>query len=363
MRPFLTENYGNPSAGYRFGKESRKAVETAREQVANLIGAEPSEIIFTSCGTESTNTAIGSALRSYPNKLRIVTSTVEHSATVETCRDLEAQGVEIGRAGVDQNGFLDLEAFREALKQPPAALASVIWANNETGVLTPVSEAAEIAAESGVMFHADAVQAVGKIEVDVRTLPIAMLSISGHKIHAPKGVGALFVNRNVRFHPLLFGGGQENERRSGTENLASIVGLGKAAEIAKAATPDLRDRFEKTVCERIPGVEVNGNRENRLPNTSNLHFPDVDAEAMLILLDERGICCSPGSACSTGSKHGSAVLTAMGFSETRSKSSLRFSFSQFNTEMEIDEAVEKIVESVTRIREVMPKSAGPVALT
>lgn len=362
MLPFLTEAYGNPSSAYTFGKRSRRAVDTAREQVAALIGAEPGEIVFTGCGTESINTALHSALRCYPERRRILTTTVEHSATNKTCADLEKQGVETSKGPVDSEGRLRLDEFRPDAN---TALVSVILANNETGVLSPIAEAAAAADEAGVLFHTDAVQAVGKIPVSVKSAPIHLLSISGHKLHAPKGVGVLFVSRHVRFHPFLFGGGQENERRSGTENVASIVGLGKAAEIAGREDRTrqllaLRDRFEAQLRAKLSDIEVNGDADHRLPNTSNLHFPGIEAQALLVLLDNAGVCASPGSACSTGSTHGSAVLTAMGFSERRAKGSLRFSVSRFTTPAEIDEACESVVRAVERVRSVMPAVGGAV---
>lgn len=363
MLPFLREAYGNPSAAYTFGKASRLAVENAREQVAALIDAQPSEIVFSSCATESINTAIQSALRCFPDRRRIVTTSVEHSAMEKPCQDLEAQGVEVFRASVDRGGILDLNEYRSGLKTG-AALASVILANNETGVISPIDEAAAAANEAGVLFHTDAVQAVGKIQVSVKKTSAHLLSISGHKLHAPKGVGALFVSRHVRFQPLIFGGGQENERRSGTENVAGIVGLGKAAELARQDHEQqllsMRDTFESKLRTRLPEVEINGDPERRLPNTSNLHFPGIDAEALLVLLDKAEIYASPGSACSTGSLHPSAVLTAMGMTEKRAKSSLRFSFSRLNSPNEIDEAVDAICASVDRVLSVMGPAGGPV---
>ena len=240
----------------------------------------------------------------------------------------------------------------------------MILANNETGVISPIEEAAAAANEAGTLFHTDAVQAVGKIPLSVKKTPAHLLSISGHKLHAPKGVGALFVSRHIRFQPLIFGGGQENERRSGTENVAGIVGLGKAAELAREDHAQqllaLRDAFESNLRARLPEIEINGDPKNRLPNTSNLHFPEIDAEALLVLLDKKEICASPGSACSTGSLHPSAVLTAMGMSEKRAKSSLRFSFSRMNSPNEVDEAVDAICAGVERVRSVMGPAGGPV---
>tara|TARA_R110002096_G_scaffold114770_7_gene248818 strand:- start:7024 stop:8184 length:1161 start_codon:yes stop_codon:yes gene_type:complete len=365
MLPLLSENYGNPSAGYRFGKTARKAIEHAREQVAALIGADPSEIVFTSCGTESINTALQSAVRTFPDRRHLVATTTEHSATTQPCLNLESSGLEITRVAVDASGLPDVAAFREAVAKQPTAIASVIWANNETGVISPIEEMAEAAHDQGTLFHTDAVQAVGKIPVSVKDSPIHLLSLSGHKLHAPKGVGALYVSRNVRFTPLLFGGGQENNRRSGTENVASIVGLGKAAELAREGaekTREMRDTFETRILGKFDFVSVNGHRDQRLPNTSNLHFRGIDAEAILILLDQEGVCCSPGSACSTGAKHPSAVLTAMGFDEAHAKSSVRFSFSSLNTLKEVEDAVGKLERVISRIQSVMPSDDGPVSI-
>lgn len=371
MLPWLSETgYGNPSSGYRFGKASRKAIDQAREQVAALIDAEPGEIVFTSCGTESNNTALTSAARCHPDRKIIVTSTAEHSAIDNPCAFLESTGYDVRRNPVDSLGHLDLDALRESVAPGQTAILSLIWANNETGILSPVEEAAAIAAEAGALFHSDAVQAVGKHPVSVRDSGIALLSLSGHKLHAPKGVGALYVSRHIRFQPLLHGGGQENDRRSGTENVASIVGLGQAAEIMRAALIDghadrlraLRDRFEKGVLAAVEGAEVNGDPDPgaRLTNTSNLYFPGVDGEGLLILLDEAGVCCSPGSACGSGSVKPSRVIKAMGHSNERARSSVRFSFSMFNTEPEIDEAVAALAKAVGKLRVVMPKGGSRV---
>ncbi|MEX2578527.1 MAG: aminotransferase class V-fold PLP-dependent enzyme [Verrucomicrobiales bacterium] len=366
MLPWLGDQYGNPSGGYRFGKAARGAVDHAREQVASLIGAHPEEIVFTSGGTESNNTAIRSALALRPDRKTIVTSTVEHSAVDEVFRFFASTGYEARFNPVDSLGRLDLEAWRTNLGNDDAALASLIWANNETGVLSPVEEAATIAAERDVCFHTDAVQAVGKIPISVADAPIHALSMSAHKLHGPKGVGALFVNRRLRFNPLLIGGGQENERRSGTENVPGIVGFGVAAELAArhledtAALATLRNSFEKAITDAVEGTEINGDPDNRLPTTSNLYFPGIDGEGLLILLDEAGICCSPGSACSTGSVKPSRIVKAMGFSSARARSSVRFSFSRFTTRDELDEAVVAIAKAVGKLRVVMPSGGGGV---
>ena len=369
MLPWLDEEYGNPSGGYRFGKRARKAVEEARERVAALIGAHPEEIVFTSGGTESNNTAVRSALALRPERRALLTSSVEHSAIDELVTFLvenDPAGYEPRFNPVDEEGALDLEAWKAHLADDQVAIASLIWANNETGILSPIEEAAAMAAERDVYFHTDAVQAVGKIPIRVDELPVQALSLSGHKFHGPKGIGALYLNRNARFHPLLIGGGQESDRRSGTENVPAIVGLGVAAVISAsrfeetARVAENRDAFETAVLERIAGVEVNGDPGNRLPNTSNLYFPGVDGEGLLILLDEAGVCCSPGSACSTGSVQPSRIVRAMGHSSARARGSVRFSLSRFTTREEIDESVDAIEKAVGKLRVVLPSGGGRV---
>lgn len=360
MMPWLTGHYGNPSAGYRFGREASRAVEEARGQVAGLIGAQPEEIVFTSGGTESNNAAIRSALALRPDHRAILTSTVEHSAVEEVVKYFESTGYEARFNPVDSLGHLDLEAWKENLAKGGVALASLMWANNETGVISPVAEAASMAAEHDVYFHTDAVQAVGKIPVQVASLPLHALSISAHKLHGPKGIGALWLSRHARFLPQSLGGGQENERRSGTENVPAIVGFGVAAALAARALESapaiaaLRDRFENAVRESLPGVEINGDQHSRLPNTCNLYFPGVDGEGLLILLDESGVCCSPGSACSTGQVKPSRIVRAMGHPNARARGSVRFSLSRFTTAGEIDEAVAAVAKAVGKLRVVLP---------
>ncbi len=358
MMPFLTEFYGNPSSGYRFGKQVGKALDLARERVAGLLGCEPAEIVFTSCGTESTNAAIHSALLMDRDRQHIVTTRVEHSATLKHCEALAKRGTEVTWLGVDPRGQVDLAELDRAIR-PDTALVSVMWANNETGVIFPVEEIAAIVRKKGALFHTDAVQAIGKIPLRLTDAKINFLSLSGHKLHCPKGVGVLYVNRRTRFAPYLIGGGQENAKRAGTENVSSIVGLGKACEIAGAfldheATEvrGMRDEFESSLVSRIEGAQVNGDIANRLPNTSNLSFEGVDSEGVLMLLDQHGICCSSGSACTTGSVHASHVLKAMGFSDDRARASLRFSFSRFNTREEVARAIEVVPQVIGKLRRV-----------
>jgi cysteine desulfurase len=356
MVPFLQEQYGNPSSVYSFGRVAAKAVATAREQVAALLRCDPSEIIFTSCGTESDNSAIQSALSIDPDRKHLVTSKVEHSAIIKQAEALARRGYEVTWLEVDSSGVINLDDLEKAIRKD-TAIVSLMWANNETGVLFPIEEAAEICRSKGTLFHTDAVQAVGKIYIDLGLVPVNFLSLSGHKLHAPKGVAALYVNRRTRFSPYLIGGGQENKKRGGTENTASIVALGRAAELALAALKEenvrvktLRDRFEQGLLETVSSVKVNGDRTRRLPNTSNLAIEGVDSEGMLMLLDQRGICCSAGSACTAGSLEPSHVLRAMGFSNDRARGSLRFSFSRFNSEVEVEEALRIIPHSVEKLR-------------
>ncbi len=359
MLPWLREFYGNASAGYRFGKKARKAIDEAREKVAALLGALPEEIVFTSGGTESNNTAIHSALELRPERRGLLCSEVEHSAIVDVLKHCESRGYQLIRNPVDSQGWLDLEAWKEAVATGDLAIACLIWANNETGVMSPLAEAAEIAAQHDVFFHADAVQAVGKIPVRVADLPLHTLSMSAHKIHGPKGIGALWINRRARFAPQSIGGGQESGRRSGTENVPGIVGLGVAAELAITAVENrekiarLRDRFEHGVLEAVEGCQVNGDPLNRLPNTSNLYFPGIDAEGLLILLDNAGVCCSPGSACSTGQMKPSRILLAMGLPSARARSSVRFSISRYTTEEEIDQGIHAVAQAAQKLRVVM----------
>ncbi|HZC34716.1 MAG TPA: cysteine desulfurase NifS [Chthoniobacterales bacterium] len=360
MLPFLKEQYGNPSSAYSFGKRVARAVEHAREQVATLLGCEPSEILFTSCGTESDNTALQSALSVNQDRRHIITSKVEHSAIVKHAEALARRGYEVTWLEVDAKGMIDLAQLENAIR-PDTAVVSLMWANNETGVLFPIEEVAEICRKQQTIFHTDAVQAVGKIPINLNVNSIQFLSLSGHKLHAPKGVGALYVNRRARFFPFLIGGGQENKRRGGTENAGSIVALGKAAELAATQMEkedrfvrELRDSFEQGALERIPGITVNGDRHQRLPNTTNLSIDGIDSEAMLMILDQQGVCCSAGSACTTGSLEPSHVLRAMGLSNEQARASLRFSFGRTNTMEEVHRGLEILIRAVKKLREMAP---------
>lgn len=366
MLPWLREGYGNPSSAYAMGKAAADAIATARGQIAELLGCSDSEIIFTSCGTESINTAMLSACAADPDRTHVVTSAVEHSATMKLCDHLAQRGYAITRLPVDGAGLLDTERLESAI-DPETAVVSLLWANNETGVLFPVGEIAEVCRRKRVLLHMDAVQAVGKVPIRLDGSGIHTLSLSGHKLHAPKGVGALFVSRRSRFTPLLRGS-QERGRRGGTENVASIVGFGKAAELASTGMREnmerirrLRDRFEEEILAAVPGATLNGDREARLPNTSNISFQGVESEGALMLLDMQGICCSAGSACTTGSVHASHVLKAMGLSNDAARSSLRFSFGRLNTDQDVDQGLEHIPKIIARLREMSP--AGSPVIT
>ena len=367
MLPFLTKFYGNPSSAYAFGKQVRNAIDLARERVATLLGCTPSEIVFTSGGTESNNSAINSALRLDPKRQHILTTAVEHSAILRHCEDLATRGAQVTFLGVDQEGKLDLEEVERAIR-PQTAIVSVMWANNETGVLYPIDAIARIARRRHVLFHTDAVQAVGKLPMKLAESGINFLSLSAHKFHGPKGVGALYVNRQTRFSPLIFGGSQENKRRAGTENVASIVGLGKAAERAHAAMGEeqtrvrkLRDHFESQLLEQVPGTFVNGSTRTRLGNTTNLAFSGVEAPALLLMFDQHGLCSSIGSACLTGSLQSSHVLRAMKLDEERARGSVRFSLGRYNTEAEIEKALGIISGVIKRLRALSPATESVLA--
>ncbi|MCX5837138.1 MAG: cysteine desulfurase NifS [Deltaproteobacteria bacterium] len=360
MLPYFHDLYGNPSSMHSFGGQVARKIREAREQVAALIGATPDEIIFTSCGTESDNAAILSALATYPERRHIVTSRVEHAAVKSLCANLAGQGYRVTELPVDKNGILDLEQFAGSLT-PDTAVVSLMWANNETGVIFPVQKAAELARERGIPFHTDAVQSIGKIPINVQKSAIDMLSCSGHKLHAPKGIGVLYLRKGTRFSPFLIGGHQEKGRRGGTENTPSIVGLGKACELAarnmdaeNTTVKRLRDRLESALLTRIPKCRVNGDIQQRLPNTTNISFEFVEGEGILLLMDEHGICASSGSACTSGSLQPSHVLRAMGVPFTMAHGSIRFSLSVYNTQEEIDFVIEKLPPIIERLRGMSP---------
>jgi cysteine desulfurase len=357
MRPYLTELYGNPSSIHRFGSQVGQKIAEARAQVAALIGAaDPVEVIFTSCGTEGDNAAIRGMLEAQPNKRHIVTTQVEHSAVLGLCQHLEKKGYRVTWLGVDQNGVLDLEELRAALSDD-TALVSIMWANNETGVIFPVAEIGAIVRAKGIPFHVDAVQAAGKLPLRVKDLPVDLLTISGHKFYAPKGVGALYVRRGITFPPFMIGGHQEKNRRAGTENVASIIGMGRAAEITlnrlagdSPRIKILRDRLENLLLEACPDSRVNGDRQMRLPNTLNMSFRYLEGESILVLLDQQGICASTGSACTAGSAEPSHVLRAMGVPPDWLQGAVRFSLGRFNTEEEVLYVNEKVPTIVKRLQ-------------
>ena len=368
MLPWLESEFGNPSSLYSLGRRSAAALTKAREQVASLVGAQPSEIIFNSCGTEATNTAILSALAIDPDKRHIITSAVEHSATIKLCEYLATRGYEITWLPVDKDGILDPEKLESAITAD-TAVVSLLWANNETGVLFPIDEIVSITTRRKVPLHLDAVQAAGKVPINLEELGVQYASLSAHKLYAPKGVGALYVNRRARYTP-LFRGSQEESKRGGTQNVASIIAFVKAAELAQAhllmaaeRIGKLRDHFEQTLLSTVAGVRRNGTDEPRLPNTSNLTFTGIEAETALLLFDKEGLCCSAGSACSSGSINPSHVLTAMGVSRDEARASLRFSLGRTTTDTEIDRALEIIPRVIAKLRAAQPASGSPVHIT
>lgn len=369
MIPFYTEQYGNPSSMHSFGNKVGFALKQARKQIQTLLGAEhDSEIIFTSCGTESDSTAILSALKAQPERNEIITTVVEHPAVLSLCEHLEKEGYKVHYLKVDKKGRLDLDEYKNLLSDR-VAVVSVMWANNETGTLFPVLEMAELANAAGVMFHTDAVQAVGKIPMDLKTSKIDMLSISGHKLHAPKGIGVLYLRRGVRFRPLLRGGHQERGRRAGTENAAAIVALGQAAEMAmvhmefeNTNVKAMRDRLEQGILSSVSHCFVTGDPDNRLPNTCNIAFEFVEGEAILMLLNKLGIAASSGSACTSGSLEPSHVMRAMDIPFTAAHGSIRFSLSRYNTMEEIERVIEAMPPIMEKLRKLSPYwgDQGPV---
>lgn len=370
MLPFFTEQFGNPSSLHNFGNRVGAALKKARQSVQTLLGAEhDSEIIFTSCGTESDSTAILSALKAQPERKEIITTTVEHPAILTLCDQLATEGYTVHKLEVDNRGRLDLDVYKSLLSDN-VAIVSVMWANNETGTLFPVLEMAQLADEAGILFHTDAVQIVGKLPIDLKNASIHMLSLSGHKLHAPKGVGVLYLKRGTRFRPLLRGGHQERGRRAGTENSASIVALGKAAELAllhmeheNTVVKALRDKLQQGILATVPNAFVTGDPDNRLPNTLNIAFEYIEGEAILLLLNKAGIAASSGSACTSGSLEPSHVMRAMGIPYTAAHGTVRFSLSRYTTEDEIDRVIVAVPPIVAQLRKLSPywSDNGPVA--
>jgi len=360
MLPFFKDLWGNPSSMHYFGGQVRKYIETAREQVAALIGADPSEIVFTGCGTESDNMAIRGAAEAMGRDMQIVTTKVEHLAVLGPCRLLKEHGFDLVELGVDPSGQLNLPDLRKTLSGRPS-IVSIMWANNETGVVFPIDEIAALTSNAGAILHTDAVQAAGKIPINVRKTPLNMLSIAGHKLHAPKGIGALYVRKGTRLATFMVGGHQENGRRGGTENVPYIVGLGRACELAAAhmnremtTVAALRDRLENGLLASCPDTMVNGDRSHRLPNTSNISFQYIEGEAILYHLSDIGVAASSGSACTSGSLEPSHVIRAMGVPFTAAHGSIRFSLSRYNTMDDVDYVVAHMPEIVKRLRALSP---------
>ena len=361
MLPYFSDFYGNPSSMHSFGGDVARKVKEARENIARLIGANVDEIVFTSCGTESDGTAIRAAIESNPNKRHIVTSRVEHPAIKNLYESLSKQGYHITFVPVDNQGRLDLDYFYDSLNDD-TAVASLMWANNETGVIFPIEKISQNIKDRGIVFHTDAVQAAGKIPIDVASTGVDMLSLSGHKFHAPKGIGALYIRKGTKFSPFMIGGHQEHGRRGGTENVASIVGMGKAAALAKEHVDtngyerirQMRDKLESNLLKQVPNSVVNGDREHRLPNTTSIAFEYVEGEAILLMMNEHGICASSGSACTSGSLEPSHVLRAMGVPYTAAHGSIRFSLSRYTTEEEIDVVIKTLPPIIDRLRDMSP---------
>ncbi len=370
MLPYFREYYGNPSSAHSFGGQVEKYIREAREKVALLLGAEPEEIVFTSCGSESDNAAIRSALELNPEKRHIVTTRVEHPAIKSLCGHLAGQGFRITEIPVDSDGQLDMGRYEESLTSD-TAIATIMWGNNETGVIFPVEQAAALAREKGILFHSDAVQAAGKIPINMKESNIDILSLSGHKLHASKGVGVIYVRKGVKFAPFIVGGHQEMGRRGGTENTAGIIGLGKACELAvekleeeNTRVKKLRDKLETEILQRVPNTKVNGGPSERLPNTTNISFEFIEGEAILLQMDELGICASSGSACTSGSLQPSHVLRAMGVPFTMAHGSIRYSLSVYNTEEEIDFVIDSMPPIIEKLRAFSPYwKKGKIACT
>lgn len=360
MMPFFNDHWGNPSSIHHFGGSVKRHVDRARTQVADLLGCDSSEVFFTSCGTESNNLAIQGILDRHPTKKHIITSRVEHPAVLNTCRHFRNHGYRVTEIGVDQKGNLDLNQLAAAVDED-TAIVSLMYANNETGVIFPIEEAGRIVKEKGAIFHVDAVQAVGKIPLELRNSHIDLLSLSGHKLHAPKGIGVLYKRSGIRIEPLLHGGHQEKGVRGGTENVPYIVGLGKACELAQkhiaaenGQVRQLRDRLEAGLLKSIPAATVNGTTQCRLPNTTNISFQFIEGESILLLLDEQGICASSGSACTSGSLEPSHVLQAMKIPFYALHGSIRFSLSRYTTEEDVDHVLATVPPVIARLREMSP---------
>ncbi len=361
MMPFFKELWGNPSSMHFFGGQVKQYIDIARERVAELIGAsDPTEIVFTSCGTESDNTAIYGAAEAFGTDYKIITSRVEHPAVLATCRHFKEHGFEVVEIGVNEKGQLNLDELKAELASGPS-IVSLMWANNETGVIFPIREISEMVKNAGGIFHTDAVQAVGKIPFKVKDMPIDMLSLSGHKLHAPKGIGAIYIKKGTKLKTFMTGGHQERGRRAGTENVPYIVGLGKACELANKALPkeqsfvaQLRDKLEHGILNTCPDTTINGDTENRLPNTTNISFQYIEGEAILYHLSDIGVAASSGSACTSGALEPSHVIRAMGIPFTAAHGSTRFSLSRYNTEEEVDYVIEHMPSIVSTLRELSP---------
>lgn len=360
IKPFFGQLYGNPSSMHTFGGQIGGRIRQAREQIAGLLGCESGEIIFTSGGTESDNAAIKGTLVAQPNRRKIITTRVEHPAVLSVCRDLENQGYTLAELAVDQHGRIDIDELESQIDDD-TALVTIMYANNETGVIFPIEEIAELAAEKGVLFHTDAVQAIGKIPINLSKSKIDLLSLSGHKLHGPKGIGVLYVRKGTRLSPFMLGGHQEAGRRAGTENVHGIVGLGEACRLAAENIEEendkvkgLRDKLENTILQTCPDCQLNGDKKNRLPNTTNISFEYIEGEAILLRLNKYGICASSGSACTSGSLEPSHVLRAMGVPFTAAHGSIRFSLSRYNTEEEIDYTIEIMPKIVNQLRQLSP---------
>ena len=361
MLPYLSDNYGNPSSIYRLGRDNKKAIEDSREKVARLLNCDPNEIYFTSGGSESDNTAIRGIAYSYKNKgNHIITSKIEHPAVLETCKQLEKEGFEVTYINVDENGIVNIEELNKAIK-PTTILITIMFANNEIGTIEPIKEIGEIAKENNIIFHTDAVQAIGSIKIDVKELNIDSLSLSAHKFYGPKGIGVLYVRKGIKFNKFINGGHQERNKRAGTENVPGIVGLAKAMELAYENLEEhnkkikkLRDYYVEQIKEKIPYIKINGDMEKRLPGNSNISFRFIEGEGLLLNLDLKGICASSGSACTSGALDPSHVLLAIGLPHEIAHGSLRISIGKYNTKEEIDYVVESLVEIVSRLREMSP---------